>query len=223
MMDEDQKAQVRRAAATLPIFPLSGALLLPRGQLPLNIFEPRYLNMVEDALAGERMIGMVQPVAAERDPVSETAELFGVGCVGRITSFSETGDGRNLITLSGAIRFRVAEELDGERGYRRVRAALDEFAGDLDDAGGSMADRGPLLDAVRAYFRLKGIEVEWSALTDTADDPLVTTLAMVCPFDPSEKQALLESPGLLERAELLTALMEMALRDAEGVSTAARH
>ncbi|MDP6573183.1 MAG: LON peptidase substrate-binding domain-containing protein [Rhodospirillales bacterium] len=223
MMGEDQETQVWRAAAALPIFPLSGALLLPRGQLPLNIFEPRYLNMIEDALAGECMIGMVQPVEPETDPVSETAELFAVGCVGRITSFSETEDGRNLITLSGACRFRVAEELDGGRGYRRVRAALDEFAGDLDDAAGAVANRRHLLDAVRAYFNLNGIEVEWAALTGTADDPLVTALAMVCPFDPSEKQALLESPGLAERAELLTAMMEMALRDAKGVSTAVRH
>ena len=223
MIGEDREAQVRNAAAALPIFPLSGALLLPRGQLPLNIFEPRYLNMVEDALAGERLIGMVQPIAPESDPVSESAELFGVGCMGRITSYSETGDGRNLITLSGACRFRLAEEIEGRHGYRRVRAALDEFAGDLDDDAGSLAERGRLLDAVRAYFNLKGIEVEWAALTSTSDDPLVTALAMVCPFDPSEKQALLESPGLAERAELLTALMEMALRDAEGTSTAARH
>jgi Lon protease-like protein len=223
MTGEDRETQVWRAAAALPIFPLSGALLLPRGQLPLDVFEPRYLNMIEDALEGERMIGMVQPVEPETDPVSETAVLFAVGCVGRITSFSETEDGHNLITLSGACRFRVAEELDGGRGYRRVRAALDEFAGDLDDAAGAVANRRHLLDAVRAYFALNGIEVEWAALTGTADDALVTALAMVCPFDPSEKQALLESPGLAERAELLTALMEMALRDAEGLSTAVRH
>lgn len=223
MIGEDREAQARRAAAALPIFPLSGALLLPRGQLPLNIFEPRYLNMIEDALAGERMIGMVQPVEPEPDPVSESAELFGVGCMGRITSFSETEDGRNLITLSGTYRFRLAEEIEGRGGYRRVRAALDEFAGDLDDDAGAMADRDRLLDAVRAYFNLKGIEVEWAALASTSDDPLVTALAMVCPLDPSEKQALLEAPGLAERAELLTALMEMALRDAEGASTAARH
>ena len=222
MIGEDRKAQVRRAAEALPIFPLSGALLLPRGQLPLNIFEPRYLNMIEDALAGERMIGMMQPVEPETDPVSENAELFGVGCMGRITSFSETEDGRNLITLSGAYRFRLAEEIEGRHGYRRVRASLDEFAGDLDDDDSSIADRGRLLEVVRAYFSLKGIEVEWAALTSTSDDPLVTALSMVCPFDPSEKQALLEAPGLLERAELLTALMEMALSDAKGVSTAAR-
>jgi Lon protease-like protein len=222
MIGEDRKAQVRRAAEALPIFPLSGALLLPRGQLPLNIFEPRYLNMIEDALAGERMIGMMQPVEPETDSVSENAELFGVGCMGRITSFSETEDGRNLITLSGAYRFRLAEELEGRHGYRRVRASVDEFAGDLDDDDSSIADRGRLLEVVRAYFSLKGIEVEWAALTSTSDDPLVTALSMVCPFDPSEKQALLEAPGLLERAELLTALMEMALSDAKGVSTAAR-
>ncbi len=110
MIGEDRDAQMRRAAAALPIFPLSGALLLPRGQLPLNIFEPRYLNMIEDALAGERMIGMIQPIEPASDPVSESAELFSVGCMGRITSFAETEDGRNLITLSGTYRFRLAEK-----------------------------------------------------------------------------------------------------------------
>jgi len=223
MIGEDRKTQMRRAAAALPIFPLSGALLLPRGQLPLNIFEPRYLSMIEDALAGEHMIGMIQPVEPASDPVSESAELFSVGCMGRITSFMEIENGRNFITLSGTCRFRLAEELEGRSGYRRVRAALDEFAGDMDGNAASVADRNRLLDAVRAYFSLKGIEVEWAALTASTDDPLVTTLAMACPLDPSEKQALLEAPGLAERAKLLTALLEMASRDAEGTSMAVRH
>lgn len=205
--------------AEIPIFPLSGALLLPEGRLPLNIFEPRYLAMVEDALAAGRMLGMVQG-----DPslprIGADSQTYKVGCLGRVSSFSETDDGRLLITLTGLIRFRVAEEIAGRRGYRRVRADYAEFAADLDvDAPPPPLDRDALLAALRPYFRARGIEANWEAIEQTGEAMLVTTLCMVCPFDVREKQALLEAPGAEERARMLIALMEM---DSHGMAPEGR-
>lgn len=208
---------------TIPVFPLPGALLLPHGHLPLNIFEPRYLNLTADALGQGRMMGMVQPVHAEPDPVSDTAELYRTGCLGRITSFAETDDGRFLITLTGVSRFRIAGELESVRGYRRVAARYDAFAHDLQEDTGATADRQRLADAVRAYFRLQGIDTDWAAIKEAPDGALVTSLAMTCPFEPREKQALLECPGLIERGELLTTLMEMAVHGSKAVAYGARH
>ena len=195
--------------AEIPIFPLSGALLLPQGRLPLNIFEPRYLAMVEDALGGGRMLGMVQA-----DP-SQTREegappLYKVGCLGRVSSYSETDDGRILMTLAGVIRFRIAEEVAGRRGYRRVRADYAPYAADLDVAAPPPPlDREALLGALRPYFRARGIEANWDAVEQTEDAMLVTTLCMVCPFDVREKQALLEAQDAGDRAAMLIALMRM--------------
>ena len=208
---------------TIPVFPLPGALLLPYGPLPLNIFEPRYLNLTADALGQGRMMGMVQPVHAEPDPVSDTAELYRTGCLGRITSFAEMDDGRFLITLTGVSRFRIAEELESVRGYRRVAVRYDAFAHDLQEDTGATADRQRLLDAVRAYFRLQGIDTDWAAIKEAPDGALVTSLSMTCPFEPREKQALLECPGLIERGELLTTLMEMAVHGSKAVAYGARH
>ena len=194
----------------IAVFPLSGALLLPQGRLPLNIFEPRYLAMTLDSLARGRMFGMVQPDA--HLPRGETgAALYGVGCLGRVTSFSETEDGRLLVTLTGRIRFRIAEELAlAAGGYRRVRADYAPFAADLVVADGAPPyDRAELLAALRAYFRARGIEANWDAVEQSADTMLVTTLSMVCPFEASEKQALLEAPDCAERARMLIALMRM--------------
>lgn len=196
--------------AEIPIFPLSGALLLPQGRLPLNIFEPRYLAMTQDSLGAGRLLGMVQP-----DPTQPQTELgpqtYRVGCLGRISSFAETDDGRFLITLTGIIRYRITEELEGRRGYRRVRAAYDEFRDDL-EVGGPLpvVDRAGLLGSLRTYFRARGIEANWEAIEQTGDAMLVTTLCMVCPFDVREKQALLEAPGTEARARMLVALMQMA-------------
>ena len=195
---------------TFAVFPLSGALLLPRGKLPLNIFEPRYLAMTEDALAVGRLFGMIQPDPAS-PPLAHGPGLHRVGCLGRISSFSETDDGRYLITLSGVSRFRIAEELEMRRGYRRVRAEFAPYAADLDAAGPSPLPipREPLLKALRGYFRTRGYSANWEAIEGMADAALVATLAMACPFTPAEKQALLEAPTEAERAAALLALLEI--------------
>jgi uncharacterized protein len=192
-----------------PVFPLPGALLLPRGQLPLNIFEPRYLAMTEDALGHRRMFGMIQP-----DPTLPESDngpgLFRVGCLGRLSSFSETDDGRYLITLTGVVRFAIAGEIDMRRGYRRVRADFSPFRADLElDPGPIGIERDALLAALRSYFTHRGFDANWDAIKRLPDDMLVVTLAMVCPFEPAEKQALLEAPGDAERASTLLTLLQM--------------
>jgi len=205
--------------AEIAVFPLPGALLLPRGRLPLNIFEPRYLALVQDALGQGRMFGMIQPSGAEEaSPEADdeagadsgaAPELFRVGCLGRVSSFAETEDGRLLITLTGLTRFRVEREIEGRRGYRRVRARYDEWLHDLGEPESVPLDRDRLTEALRPYFRARGIEVSWDAIAEVPDNLLVSTLAMVCPFDPREKQALLEAPDAAERARVLVALLQM--------------
>lgn len=195
--------------AHLPIFPLTGVLLLPRGELPLNIFEPRYLNMTEDALAGSRMIGMIQPLeqgSAESDP-----PVYKTGCAGRIVAFQETEDGRFLITLKGICRFDVQEELACTRGYRPAIPDWTPYANDLNDTGGATVDREKLLGSLKSYFKLNGISADWDAIEASTDERLVTCLSMICPFEAPEKQALLEAPTLTERSEILTTLVEMAV------------
>jgi uncharacterized protein len=193
----------------IPVFPLPGALLLPRGKLPLNIFEPRYLAMTEDALGQGRMFGMIQP-----DPmVPETDTrpgLFHVGCLGRLTSFSETDDRRYLITLTGVIRFTIAGEIGMRRGYRRVNADFSPFVADLNlEPQAIGVARDALLAALRGYFTQRGFDANWDAIKRLPDDMLVVTLAMVCPFEPAEKQALLEAPSDAERASTLLTLLQM--------------
>ena len=208
----------RPLPAEFPIFPLPGAVLLPGGRLPLNIFEPRYLAMIEDALGEGRVIGMIQP--DELRPATPTGPaLYKVGCLGRITSFSETDDGRFLITLSGLTRFAVSVELELRRGYRRVRADLARFARDLEpDEDG--VERDVLLKALRAYFAARGFGANWDAINEMPDGALVGTLAMVCPFEPPEKQALLEAPSTAERAQALLALLEMGAHESEAGDSA---
>ena len=206
----------------LPIFPLTGVLLLPRGRLPLNIFEPRYLAMTRDALAGERLIGMVQP----SDPrlAGNNPTVYPTGCAGRITSFSETDDGRFLISLTGISRFRIREELPLLEGYRRVVPEWSEFAGDLQAEDELGFDRDRLLRGLRTYFQHHQIQADWDAITSVPGERLVTSIAMICPFEPSEKQALLEAPDLEERARLLTAIVEMAaLNQPQDGAGSARH
>ncbi len=193
---------------TFPVFPLAGALLLPHGKLPLNIFEPRYLAMVEDALARPRMFGMIQP-DGHQPPTENGPALFGVGCLGRLSSFSETDDGRFLISLTGLIRFDVREELEMRRGYRRVTADFGRYASDLDRPDTELPQRAPLIVALRAYFAVKGFDANWDAIDAMADDELLTTLSMICPFDPVEKQALLEAVDPGARAGTLLTLLEM--------------
>jgi len=222
--------------ATLPIFPLTGVLLLPRGKLPLNIFEPRYLAMVSDALAGDRMIGMVQPF--EDDPSTLTGgtppgeqsaadrqkpAVYPTGCAGRISAFSEADEGRLHITLTGVARFTIREEIPSLRGYRRVMPDWQSYKSDLAVADDAIVDRPRLFAALRAYFALHGITADWDSIGATPDEPLVTSLAMICQFAPSEKQALLEAPDLAERSRVMTALVEMAVLARSVAGEAARH
>ena len=199
----------------VPIFPLPGVLLLPGGRLPLNIFEPRYLAMVRDALSGERTIGMIQPCAEAPDVGA--ARVYETGCAGRITAFSETDDGRYLITLTGTIRFDVGRELPPIEGYRRVIADYDRFRGDLEEEA-SEIDRERFLETLGCYFEANGIEGDWTAIGEAGDAALVTSLAMICPFGAPEKQALLEAMSLPERARTMTAIMEMAVHEPGGAT-----
>jgi len=204
---------------TLPIFPLPGVLLLPRGKLPLNIFEPRYLSMTHDALHSDRLIGMVQP--RDGDGLSEAPPVFPVGCAGRITSFSETDDGRYLITLTGLCRFRIDRELPLFSGYRRVVPDFAPYRADF-EAATAPIDRSRLIAALRGYLKQQSISADWESIDGAHDERLITSLAMICPFSASEKQALLEAPCLGERAKVLMTLLEMATL-AEAPEDAQRH
>jgi Lon protease-like protein len=199
----------------IPVFPLPGAILLPRGQLPLNIFEPRYLNMIDDAMAGDRIIGMLQPQQGPR----LAPGLSPIGCAGRITSFAETSDGRYLITLTGCARFRLASEIPTRTPYRQIRADFTPFEADLttppvDDIG---LDRDGLLDALRAYLETRGLDIDWDTAETAPPEALVNSLSMALPFDPPEKQALLEAANLTDRSAVLTALLTIdAAGDSDG-------
>jgi Lon protease-like protein len=198
--------------ATLPIFPLPGALLLPGGKLPLHIFEPRYLVMTRDALSSDRMIGMVQPNDQDSETqglVRHTAALYPIGCAGRITSFSETDDGRFLVTLTGVCRFGIDREIPTVGGYRRVVPDFARFRADLDRGETGAIDRIRLLKAMQTYLASQRIGLDLDAVAEVPDDMLVTSLAMVCPFEAKEKQALLEAADLTERSRVMTALLEL--------------
>ncbi len=200
----------------LRVFPLAGALLLPEGRLPLNIFEPRYLALVEDSLAQGRLFGMIQPSGPARDGAEPP--LYETGCAGRIVSFSETGDGRFLITLGGVCRFRMEAELEGARGYRRVAADWKPFIADLDPPGEIKLDRKRLLAALRTFLKLHEMEVDWEAVEGSKDAVLSIALPMSCPFEPREKQALLECPDAEARGSMLIALLEMGVAERRGGS-----
>ncbi len=204
--------------ASIPIFPLTGVLLLPRGTLPLNIFEPRYLNMVRDALASDQLIAMAQPCGKPDRTNRQAVEppVYPLCCAGRITAFEETEDNRILISLKGICRFRIAEEVATTRGYRRVRANWSDFAGDFQCDEGKDVDRPSLFRSLKAYFTDQGIDASWDALCATPNERLINSIAMICPFTPPEKQALLEAPSLADRARVLTALIEMAVLDTGG-------
>jgi hypothetical protein len=196
----------------VPVFPLSGALLLPGAQLPLNIFEPRYLAMLDDAMSSNRLIGVIQPALMDsktgKGPVED---LCRVGCLGRITSFAETGDGRYVITLGGVCRFRIGEELDqAGKPYRICRITV--FLGDL-EAGdrGADVDRKALLDSFKAYLEANDLEADWSSVEQASTESLVNSLSMMSPYGPAEKQALLEADNLKIRAETLIAITEITL------------
>jgi Lon protease-like protein len=196
---------------SVPVFPLAGALLLPSGELPLNIFEPRYLAMVDAALSGDRMIGMIQP-AFDAPPEAARPSLCEVGCLGRVTSFSETGDGRYGIVLSGVSRFRVTEELPSRTLYRQVRISIAGF-NDLSEPlnGEDDVDRNALLKTLRDYLNANDLDADWDSVNRASNAGLVTALSMMSPWGPPEKQALLESPDHAARARTLIAITEMAL------------
>ncbi|MCQ8241645.1 LON peptidase substrate-binding domain-containing protein [Rhizosaccharibacter radicis] len=207
----------------LSVFPLPGAMLLPGGHLPLNVFEPRYVALVEDALVGTRLFGMIQP--HEHEPSPEKAEaarasslvpppLYRVGCAGRLSSFTERQDGTFSIVLTGICRFRLHHELEQRHGYRRLAVDYAPFLSDLSPQPPSF-DRDALLDALRRYFQTRGFEARWDAVEQMDDETLITTLSMICPLPPAEKQALLEAPTPADRAGILRALLEMAGHEPE--------
>lgn len=199
----------------IPIFPLSAALLLPGAHMPLNIFEPRYLSLIDDAIRGDRLVGMIQP-SFEDGEEEDTAKLCDVGCVGRITAIQEAGDGRYLLNLSGICRFRIISEQKPKNGYRRCKIKL--FVEDLiEDAENTIGvDRDELLTTFKAYLDANDMEADWEGVSAASTEMLVNTLAMMSPYGPAEKQALLEAPDLRTRAETLIAITEFALaKDAD--------
>jgi Lon protease-like protein len=196
----------------IPIFPLPGALLLPRGQMPLNIFEPRYLAMIDDALrTGHRLIGMIQP--DNRYPgTEERPHLYRVGCVGRITQLAETGDGRYLIQLTGVARFRVEQELTVPTPFRQCRVLYAPFVDDFTARKGEDAvDRKSLLRALADFLKANDLKADWQGIENAPNEALVNALAMMSPYGSAEKQALLEAPDLKTRAEILVAVTEIEL------------
>jgi Lon protease-like protein len=203
----------------IPIFPLAGALLLPRRPLPLSIFEPRYLAMVDDALSGERLIGMIQPSGGE-EASDAWPELCAVGCLGRLTQFAETGDGRCFITLAGVARFRVVGEMPTNKLYREARVDYSDFANDFHEGEGESAvDRPGLLTALRKFAEANKFKVDWDDIKSASNEALVNGLSMLSPYGVKEKQALLEASDLKARAEMLVAITQMELARGENAST----
>lgn len=207
----------------LPIFPLEGALLLPHGHLPLHIFEPRYRNMIEDALGQGRFIGMVQPRAPGGQSVTDETEVFAIGCCGRIVAFSETEDGRFLISLKGLCRFRTIEELPVRQGYRRVSPDFAPFSADFQALSDDGIDRKRMLSAAQTYLDVKQISCDWAAAEAAPTSALVNTFAMSCPLEAREKQALLEADTLPQRAELLVSFFTMAALENDSISSTSQH
>ena len=197
----------------IPVFPLPGALLLPRGQMPLNIFEPRYLAMIDDALrSGHRLIGMIQPDPAHPGADENKPHLFQVGCVGRMTQFAESGDGRYLIQLTGVARFRIAEELSVTTPYRQCKVTYQPFVDDFTPRMGEDAvDRKSLLRALTSFLKANNLKADWEGIENAPNEALVNALAMMSPYDAAEKQAMLEAPDLKTRAEILVAVTEIEL------------
>ena len=195
--------------AIIPAFPLTGVLLLPRTRLPLNIFEPRYLAMVDSAMDGYRLIGMIQPKNPS-DDLSKDPPLAEVGCLGRIIEYSETDDGRYLITLVGLARFKTAGERAGNEPFRQVAADYTAFAGDMVESSDPPVARDRLLLALKPYLTERQMKTDWQSIEEAPSEALINALCMICPFEPVEKQTLLEAPTVKDRAETLIALLEIA-------------
>ncbi|MEP3248436.1 MAG: LON peptidase substrate-binding domain-containing protein [Sneathiella sp.] len=210
MSDQGTTSGLEELPAILPVFPLTGALLLTTGQLPLNVFEPRYVDMVRDAMESHRVIGIIQP----RDPEDMAHEppLYSIGCAGKICEFSEQQDDVFRITLEGMCRFQVTEELDRMTKYRQVHADYSPFQHDRVPCAENTVNRAALQDVLKNFLEFENEEEDWEALNNLADDNLVNSLSMICPFSPAEKQALLEAHDVLARAELLTGLLTMMMQ-----------
>ena len=206
-----------RMPGVLPLFPLAGALLLPRGQLPLNIFEPRYVSMIDDALKSHRLIGMIQP---DHAAAGDTPTLCSVGCAGRITQFVETDDGRYVVTLTGVARFALAGEVVSTTPYRQSRIDFSCFAADFQPRKGEdQVDRGGVLKALRDFAEDKNLQIDWDSINDAPNEALVNALSMMSPFGPREKQALLEADDLKGRAEVLVAITEVEIARGKNASS----
>ncbi len=198
----------------IPVFPLPGALLLPRGQMPLNIFEPRYVAMVDDALAGKRLIGMIQPDVRHTGSAAHPV-LYKIGCVGRITQLAESGDGRYLLELTGVARFEVQEELTVTTPYRQCRVSFAPFADDfIARKGEEDVDREAVLAALRDFLKANKLKADWQGIETAPNEALVNALAMMSPYGTPEKQAMLEAKDLKSRAEILVAVTEIELAKA---------
>ncbi|HEY0234211.1 MAG TPA: LON peptidase substrate-binding domain-containing protein [Afipia sp.] len=207
---------------TIPVFPLAGALLLPRGQMPLNIFEPRYLEMIDDALRdGHRIIGMIQPdVTHSRSQAAPS--LFRIGCAGRITQFAETGDGRYVLELTGISRFKIVEEMKVLSPYRQCKVDFFSFVDDFTARKGEDAvDRNAVLAVLTDFLKANELKVDWDGINSAPNEALVNALAMMSPYGAAEKQAMLEAPDLKTRAEILIAVtqMELAKKQTSGDNT----
>jgi Lon protease-like protein len=218
-MNDDRYKSTEDLPKTLPIFPLPGALLLPGGELPLNIFEPRYLQMIAHALSGDRLIGMIQPrhMESEHDLAStdSVSELYDIGCAGRITSFVEGDQNQVQIILSGICRFKIGRELDAINSFRLVRPLWDEFCVDLTDEDATVAeDREELLDSLRRFLASKSMQADWDEICEASTPTLINTMTLIGSFTSGEKQALLEAPDLLQRTRTLMALTEMSISSA---------
>jgi hypothetical protein len=213
-------ASAAELPATLPVFPIAGALLLPRRPIQLTVFEPRYLAMLDDSLSGERLIGMIQPTAGE-NAEEPKPDLYSVGCVGRIVQYAEIGDGRCFLTLMGVARFRIAEELTTLTPYRIIRPDSSSFAADFQEGAGEReVDRQGLVDALRDFAKANDFKVDWDDVEKATNEALVNALSMMSPYGAKEKQALLEAADLKSRAEILVAISQMEL--AHGSSEASR-
>ena len=216
-MEHPFKIKFDELPGELNIFPLAGALLLPRGRLPLNIFEARYVNMVIDSLREQRLIGMVQTIQNTDDIVPNNAPFFNIGCAGKIVSFSETDDGRIILTLEGVCRFNVTSECEMRNGYRRIRSDFAPYSIDMDEPPECL-DRRSFEILLKNYFKIEKIRVDWDLIEKTEAKLLIANLAMMCPFNNQEKQALLEARDFTHMTEIMTSLMEMAIRSCDASS-----
>ena len=197
---------------SIPVFPLTGVLLLPNGNLPLNIFEQRYLDMIDSALTTNRYIGIIQPKEPNYDGAIVKPVLSQTGCVGKIVDFSETEDGRYLIALSGICRFKVIEELETTTLYRQIKPDWAAYQDDLKSHGCLDLDRARLTGLLQSYFHQEGLHCDWDMIEDASDEKLITCLSMICPFEPQEKQALLEASCCHARANLFMTMLDMAVQ-----------